>query len=45
MASFNRVVLVGNVTRDIEKKTLASGTAVADLGLAVNDRVKQGESG
>ena len=43
MASFNRVVLVGNVTRDIEKKTLASGTAVADLGLAVNDRVKRGE--
>ncbi len=45
MASYNRVVLVGNVTRDIEVRYLQSGTAVADIGLAVNDRRKnqQGE--
>jgi len=41
MASYNRVVLVGNVTRDIELRYIASGTAVTDLGLAVNDRVKK----
>lgn len=40
MASFNRVILMGNVTRDIELRYIASGTAVTDLGLAVNDRRK-----
>jgi single-strand DNA-binding protein len=43
MASYNRVVLVGNLTRDPEFKTLKSGTALADFGLAVNDRVKTGD--
>ena len=45
MASFNRVVLLGNITRDIEVKYLQSGMAVTELGLAVNDRRKnqQGE--
>ncbi len=36
MASFNKVILVGNVTRDIELRSLQSGTAVTELGLAVN---------
>lgn len=40
MASFNRVILVGNLTRDIELKYTQSGLAVTDLGLAVNDRRK-----
>ncbi len=40
MASFNRVILVGNVTRDIELKYTGGGTAVTDVGLAVNDRRK-----
>jgi single-strand DNA-binding protein len=40
MASFNRVILVGNVTRDIEVRFTQSGLAVTDLGLAVNDRRK-----
>ena len=40
MASFNRVVLLGNVTRDPELRYIASGTAVTDIGLAVNDRRK-----
>jgi single-strand DNA-binding protein len=45
MASFNRVILVGNLTRDPELKYIPSGTAVTELGLAVNDRRKnaQGE--
>jgi single-strand DNA-binding protein len=40
MASFNRVILVGNLTRDPELKYLQSGMAVADIGLAVNDKRK-----
>jgi single-strand DNA-binding protein len=39
-ASFNRVILMGNLTRDVEVRYLQSGTAVADIGLAVNDRRK-----
>ncbi len=36
MASFNKVILVGNVTRDPEVKYINNGTAVTELGLAVN---------
>jgi single-strand DNA-binding protein len=43
MASYNRVILVGNLTRDPELKYIPSGTAVSEIGLAVNDRVKKGE--
>jgi single-strand DNA-binding protein len=43
MASFNRVILVGNLTRDPELRYIPSGTAVSDIGLAVNDRVKKGD--
>jgi single-strand DNA-binding protein len=44
MASFNRVILLGNLTRDVEVRYLQSGTAVADVGLAVNDR-RKGQNG
>jgi single-strand DNA-binding protein len=40
MASFNRVILVGNLTRDPELRYIPSGTAVTEVGLAVNDRRK-----
>jgi len=40
VASFNRVILVGNLTRDVELKHLPSGLAVSEFGLAVNDRHK-----
>jgi single-strand DNA-binding protein len=43
MASFNRVILVGNLTRDPELRYIPSGTAVSEVGLAVNDRVKRGD--
>lgn len=45
MASYNRVILMGNITRDFEVKYLQSGTAVTEIGLAVNERRKnqQGE--
>lgn len=40
MASFNRVILMGNLTRDIELRYLPSGTAVSEFSIAVNDRRK-----
>ena len=43
-ANINRVVLVGNLTRDPELKHLASGTALCSLRIAVNTRRKD-ESG
>jgi single-strand DNA-binding protein len=43
-ANINRVVLVGNLTRDPELKHLPSGTALCSLRLAVNTRRKD-ESG
>lgn len=36
MASFNKVILMGNLTRDPEVRYTPSGTAVTDIGLAVN---------
>jgi single-strand DNA-binding protein len=43
MASFNRVVLLGNLTRDPELKYIPSGMAVTEIGLAVNDRRKNAQ--
>lgn len=43
MTSFNRVILMGNLTRDPEIRYMPNGTAVAALGLAVNRRYRQGE--
>ena len=39
-ASFNKVVLVGNLTRTPELRHIPSGLAVTDISLAVNDRRK-----
>lgn len=36
MASFNRVILAGNLTRDPELRFTANGIPVANVGLAVN---------
>ena len=36
MAQLNKVFLMGNLTRDPELRRLANGTAVTDLGLALN---------
>ncbi len=38
MASVNKVLLIGNLTRDPELRYTPKGSAVADLGLAVNRR-------
>ena len=45
MANINRVVLVGNLTRDPELRHTPSGTAVCKLRLAVNTRQKDQASG
>ena len=44
MASFNKVVLVGNLTRDPELRYTPKGTAVARIGVACNRKWKS-ESG
>nr|WP_232107379.1 single-stranded DNA-binding protein [Gimesia alba] len=36
MASFNKVILVGNLTRDPQVRYTPGGSAVAEIGLAVN---------
>ena len=41
MASMNSVILLGNLTRDPERRSTPQGTAVATLGLAVNRRYCQ----
>jgi single-strand DNA-binding protein len=44
MASFNKVILMGNLTRDPELRYTPKGTAVAKVGLAVN-RTWKSETG
>jgi single-strand DNA-binding protein len=44
MASFNKVILVGNLTRDPELRYTPKGLAIAKLGLAVN-RTWKSETG
>ena len=45
MASFNQVILLGNLTRDIELRHTPSNQTVANIGLAVNRtfQTKDGE--
>ena len=44
MASFNKVILVGNLTADPELKKTPSGVSVTSFSIAVNRRfTKQGE--
>lgn len=45
MAGYNRVIILGNLTRDPEHKQLASGQAVCRLGLASNRQFKNRQSG
>jgi single-strand DNA-binding protein len=43
MANYNRVILLGNLTRDPEVRYTPQGTPVANFGLAINHRYRQGE--
>jgi len=45
MASYNRVVMVGNLTRDPEYRSLASGQGVCRLGLASNRQFNNRQTG
>lgn len=47
MASFNKIMLMGNLTRDVDLKSLPSGTNVADFAIAANRKFKRqdGEQG
>ncbi len=42
---YNKVILVGNLTRDVELKYTPSGTAIAKFGLATNRTYKDSMSG
>lgn len=45
MASYNKVILMGNLTRDPELQYLPSGTAVARVGIAVSHVYNDRQSG
>jgi len=45
MADYNRIIMIGNLTRDPELKTLPSGQTVCKLGLAANRQFRNGQTG
>ena len=45
MAGFNRVIIIGNLTRDPDYKQLTSGQGVCRLGLATNRQFKNRQTG
>jgi single-strand DNA-binding protein len=45
MAAFNRIILIGNLTRDPEYRNLTSGQAVCRLGMATNRQFKNKQTG
>ena len=45
MASFNKVILMGNLTRDPEIRRTQGDMAICNIGLAVNRRYKDGQTG
>ena len=44
MATYNRVILMGNLTRDIQLRYTPGGTPVTEVGMAVSDR-RKGQNG
>ena len=45
MANINRVIISGRLTRDPELRTTPSGTSVLSMGVAVNDRRRNQQTG
>jgi single-strand DNA-binding protein len=45
MANLNKVMIIGNLTRDPELRHTPKGSAVADLGVAVNRKIQDGNGG
>lgn len=43
--SYNRVILMGNLTRDPESRQGKSGTTIVKAGIAVNERMPDGQGG
>jgi len=43
MSNFNKVILLGRLTREPELRFTNSGTAVCSFGLAVNEKYKSGD--
>lgn len=41
--SYNKVILLGNLTRDVEMRALPSGMSIASFSIAVNERYKDRE--
>ena len=41
--SINKVALSGNITRDVDLRQTASGSAILVFGIAVNERIKRGD--
>jgi single-strand DNA-binding protein len=44
MASVNKAILLGNLTRDVELKNLPTGSPVAEFGVAMNEKYKDKET-
>lgn len=42
--SINTIVIVGNLTKDMELKYTSSGTAIGKFSIAVNEREKKGDT-
>ena len=40
MPSYNKVLLMGNLTRDVQLKSLPSGQPVAEIAIAINRKYK-----
>ena len=45
MANFNKVILAGNLTRDPQLSYLPSGSAVCELGMAINRKWRPADGG
>lgn len=45
MAGYNRVIFLGNLTRDPELKEISSGTSICRLGIASNRSFRNRKSG
>lgn len=45
MAAFNKVILMGNLTRDPELRYTPDGMAICNFGIAVNDSYRRGSEG
>tara|TARA_Y100000589_G_scaffold326458_1_gene366247 strand:- start:104 stop:553 length:450 start_codon:yes stop_codon:yes gene_type:complete len=45
MAAFNKVILMGNLTRDPELRYTPDGMAICNFGIAVNDSFRRGSEG